>query len=209
MEKMELSTILYYLAVFIQFITLIVVTVKYKKLKSKFIFFFALFIYATCLVESIGWYYWKVLREPSSEIYNIYTFFEFNLITLMYMSIISEKRSLNFIKVLNVLFNAFYITSFFYDALKSYNIILEALVLSIFCISYFRELLASDKILNYKKLLPFWITCGFFVFYLSSIPFQIIRESLVDRNMFFIQMFLIYIMHAGFICGLLWSKKET
>lgn len=209
MEKIELSDYFYYLAIVFQFATLITITLRYKKVKSRFAFFFAFFIYITCLVETIGLYYWKVLRIPSGEIYNIYLFFEFNLISLMYLSIIQDTRALKFIKILNILFNTFYIVSFFYDPLNSYNIILESLVLSVFCITYLKELLASDKIMNYKTLLPFWITCGFLIFYLSSIPFQIIRESMVNRNMFFIQMFLIYIMHSAFIYGVLWSKKVT
>lgn len=209
MEKIELSTVLYYLATIIQFTTLVVVSLRYKKLKSKFTLFFALFIYVTCLVESIGLVYWKVLRLPSAEIYNIYTFFEFNLVTLMYLSIIKQAKSLKLIKILNIAFNTFYIISFFYIPFKEYSVIIESLVLSIFFIAYLRELLLSDKILNYKTLLPFWITCGFLIFYLSSIPFQIIRSSLANRNLFFIQMFLIYIMHTAFIYGLLWSKKET
>lgn len=208
MEKIELSDYLYYLAITVQFATLIVVSIRYRKIKSSFVSFFTLFIYSTCIVEAIGLYYIS-MEIYSFELYNIYTFFEFNLITLMYLSIIKEKRSLRLIKILNVVFNGIYIVSFFYVPLKSYTITIESLILSIFFVSYLRELLTSDKILNYKKLLPFWITSGFLVFYLSSVPFQLIRESLDNRNMFFIQMFLIYIMHCCFIYGLLWSKKET
>lgn len=209
MEKIELSDFFYYLALAFQFATLIIITLRYKKVKSRFAFFFAFFIYVTCLVEGLGLYYWKVLRAPSVDIYNIYLFFEFNLISLMYLSIIKDARSLKLIKVLNILFNSFYVVTFFYEPLQTYSIILESLVLSIFFISYLRELLVSDKILNYKNLLPFWITCGFLIFYLSSIPFQLLRESMQNRNLFFIPMFLIYIMHTAFIYGLIWRKEVT
>lgn len=200
---------LYYVAIAIQFITLFVVTVKYKKIKSRFVFFFTLFIYVSCIVELIGFYYLKVIEEHSAEVYNIYTFFEFNLVALIYYSLIKEAKSLKLILTLSLLFNLIYVVSFFYEALSSYTAIIQAPIVAVFFVFYLKELLNSDKILNYKKHLPFWITAGFIIFYLSSIPFQFIRETLDNRRMFFIQMFLIYIMHSCFIYGLLWSKEET
>ena len=208
MDKTELSDYLYYLAIAIQLLSLFIVTTKYKNYKSRFVFFFSCFIYITCVVELIGFYYLKVLKKYSFEVYNVYTFFEFNIITLMYLSIIKDLKTLNLIKLLNVTFNVIYIVSFFYIPVQNYTITIESLVLSVFFIAYLKELLSSDIILNYKKHLPFWITSGFLIFYLSSIPFQLIRGSLDNREMFSIQMFLIYIMHSCFIYGFLWSKKE-
>jgi hypothetical protein len=200
---------LYYVAIAIQFITLFVVTVKYKQFKSRFVFFFTLFIYVSCIVELIGLYYLKVIEEHSNEVYNIYTFFEFNLVALIYYSIIKESKSLKLIIILSVLFNLIYAISFFYQPLESYTAIIQAPIVAVFFIIYLRELLNSNKILNYRKHLPFWLTAGFMIFYLSSIPFQFIRETMDNRGMFYIQMFLIYIMHSCFIYGLLWSKEET
>lgn len=200
---------LYYIAIAIQWITLFVVTAQYRKFKSRFVFFFALFIYVSCVVELIGLYYLKIIEKHSAEMYNIYTFFEFNLVALIYYSIIKDSKSLKLIIILSVLFNLIYATSFFYEPLESYTAIIQAPIVAVFLIIYLKELLNSDKILNYKKHLPFWLTAGFMIFYLSSIPFQFIRESMDNRGMFYIQMFLIYIMHSCFIYGLLWSKGET
>ncbi|MBL4605479.1 MAG: hypothetical protein JKY02_07435 [Flavobacteriaceae bacterium] len=200
---------LYYLALGIQIITLLIVTYKYKSYKSRFTFFFGCFIYVTVLTELSGLFVWKVLGIPNFWVYNVYTFFEFNLITLMYLCLIRDTTTLKLIRYLCVLFNSIYFSSFIYKPLQNYTLSIEALIISVFFIAYLRELLNSDKILNYKKHLPFWITTGLLIFYLSSTPFQLIRESLEDRSLFFIQMFLIYIMHGCFIYGLLWSKKEA
>lgn len=206
---MELSEILYYLALLVQVVTLLVVTFRYKKYKSRFSFYFMSFIYVTVIVELIGWYYLKVIKEYSFEVYNIYTFLEFNLVTLMYLSLIKESKSLHLIKFLNVAFNLVYVSSFFYTPLQSYTITILSLVVSVFFVAYLRELLSSDKILNYKVHLPFWITAGFLIYYLSSIPLQFIRESLTTREMFSVQMIIIYIMHSCFIYGFIWGKTET
>ena len=206
---MSLAKLPYYIAVIFPLITLIIITVKYKKYKSRFTFYFLCFIYATAIIEIIGFIFLEIIEEWSSKIYNIYTFFEFNFITLAYLSLIRDKQTLKLIKYLNILFNVIYFASFLYISIQGYTITIEYLIVSVFFIAYLRELLKSDQIVNYKKHLPFWITTGFLIFYLSSIPFQFIRESLEDRELFFIQMFLIYIMHGCFIYGLLWSKKET
>lgn len=206
---MELFEILYYLAILVQVTTLCVVTFRYKNYKSRFSFYFMSFIYVTVIVELIGLYYLKIIKVPSFEVYNIYTFLEFNLVTLMYLSLIKESKTLHLIKFLNIAFNVVYFSSFFYTSLQSYTITLLSLIVSVFFVAYLRELLNSDKILNYKDHLPFWVTAGFLIFYLSSIPIQFIRESLTTREMFSVQMIIIYIMHSCFIYGFIWGKTET
>ena len=62
---------------------------------------------------------------------------------------------------------------------------------SVFVFLYLRELLMSNKILNYKKHLPFWISIGFLIFYLPAIPFFTMQEYMVGRNLFFIISILI------------------
>lgn len=206
---MKLTEILYFLAILVQISTLFVVTFRYKHYKTRFGFYFLCFIYVTVAVELIGLYYLKILREVSFDVYHIYTFLEFNLVTLMYLSLIKESKSLHLIKFLNVIFNVVYIASFIYKPLQSYTIIILSLIVSVFFIAYLRELLNSTKILNYKDHLPFWVTAGFMIYYLSSIPIQFIRESLPNRELFLVQMIIIYVMHSCFIYGFLWGKKET
>ena len=77
-----------------------------------------------------------------------------------------------------------------------------------FSFFYLRQLLLSNEILNYKKLLPFWVSVGFLVFYLPAIPFFTLWEYMKDRDLFFILKILIILMNLFIIYGLLWSKKE-
>lgn len=206
---MKLEDLSYYIAIIVQIITLVILTVKYKDFKTRYAFYFLCFIYVTVLVEIIGLVYLKILEEYSASIYNVYLFFEFNLVALIYLQLIKERFTIQAIYYLCIAFNILYFISFLDTSLQLYTLSIESIIVSLFFIAYLRELLNSDKILNYKKHLPFWITTGFMIFYLSSIPFQLIRDDLDTRDMFFVQMFIIYIMHSCFIYGLLWSKAET
>ncbi len=200
---------MHFFAVFLQLITLIIALSSYKKFKTAFVFYSICFLCFASIVEIIGLIYLHILEKHSYEIYNIYTFFEFNIIALMYLSLVKDRITISLVKFLGITFNIFYILSFIVEQLQSYTVTFEYLVFSIFCIAYLRELLNSNKMLNFKKHLPFWVTTGFLVFYLSSIPFQFIREGLDTRKLFIIQQIIFYIMQGCFIYGFIWSKKET
>lgn len=205
MAPKDYAEYMHYFAVFLQFITLIIAINSYKKFRTKFAFYFICFLSFVFIIEFIGLIYLYHLEENSYEIYNIYTFFEFNIISLMYLSIIRDVKTL---KILVMLFNIFYVLSFVFEQLQTYSITIEYFIFSIFSICYLRELLNSDKMLNFKRHLPFWVTTGFLIFYLSSIPFQFIRAGLDGRELFIIQQMVFYIMQGCFIYGLIWSKKE-
>lgn len=208
MAPKDYAEYMHYFAVFLQFMTLIIAINSYKKFKTKFAFYFISFLSFVFIIEFIGLIYLYHLEENSYEIYNIYTFFEFNIISLMYLSIIRDVKTLKLLKLLAVLFNIFYVLSFVFEQLQTYSITIEYFIFSIFSVCYLRELLNSDKMLNFKRHLPFWVTTGFLIFYLSSIPFQFIRAGLDGRELFIIQQMVFYIMQGCFIYGLIWSKKE-
>ena len=105
------------------------------------------------------------------ELFNIYTFFEFNFFALIYYNLLKENGNIKVIKIFFIFFNLVYLVSFFLIELKKYTVILEAIINSIFILIYFKELLNSERVLNYKRLLPFWISVGFLIFYLTTIPF--------------------------------------
>ena len=205
-----MNTILYYIALLMLSATAVVLTINYKKFKSRFVFYFACFICVSLLAELIGLYIWKIVEDNNYWVFNIYTFFEFNFIALIYHTIIKDHRVVKIIKYIMISFNILYFSSFLFPPIQDKHItVLNFLLISVFSILYLRQLLNSTQILNYKRHLPFWITVGFLIFYLSSIPFQFVRENLSNRDLFFIQMILIYIMHTCFMYGLLWSKEVS
>lgn len=176
-----------------------------KKVKSTFALFLAMVLGLTATVEVFGLYLLKT-KQSSHILYLCYIFLNFNLIGLLYNSIIKQKINYGFL-VLGLLFNL----SFFLFPLKQSFftfMIIGSINTSIYCFLYLRQLLVSDDIISYKKLLPFWVSVGFLVFYLPSIPFFYLFNEMRNREFFFITKVLAVIMNLFLIYGLLCSSKE-
>ncbi|MFT0156446.1 hypothetical protein VBY68_07435 [Tenacibaculum ascidiaceicola] len=66
----------------------------------------------------------------------------------------------------------------------------------------------SNEILNYKKLLPFWVSVGLLVFHLPAIPFFSFWNYMKNKDLFPILHSLIILMNIIISFGLLWSNKK-
>jgi hypothetical protein len=194
---------------YFEYTSLILAVLFYKRYKNyTFYKYFIIYLINIVLFGVIADFF---IRNGSNtiQLYNVYTFFEFNFFTLIYVNLIKEKKIINFLKIIVFLFNVIYISSFYFKILQSYTVVLEGVCNSLFIILFFRELLNSERILNYKKLLSFWISVGFLLFYLTSIPFFTLLEFHLfnDRLLFFILYYLIIVFHLCFIYGLITCKK--
>lgn len=186
-------------------ILLFVAMFFYKSYKRfKFYKYFLLYLFFAAFFETLGRFY-----ENSMGIFHIYTFFEFNLIVLIYFYLVKEKKSHIVLYLLTFCFNIFYGMSFVFKELEKYTVPLLGLVVSVFLILYLKELLNSSKILKYQSMLSFWVTSGFLIYYLVSIPFFSVHSvgGFSSRYLFSILYFIILLKNTSFIFGLLWSKK--
>ena len=194
---------------YFQYASLIVALVYYKKYKQ-YSFYKFFIIYLTNLIVFHVLSSTIDFEDGNIAFLNIYTFFEFNFFVLIYYHLIKEKPILIVVKRLALIFNIIYFLSFIYGDLAKYTVSLEGFFNSIFVLMYFRELLNSEKILNFKKLLPFWVSVGFLLFYLVSIPFFTLLYSkhFSTRIMFPILYYSIIVFHLCFIYGLVTCKKK-
>lgn len=198
---MEFSDILIYF----EFVTFFVALILFKKIKTPFYKYFLMYVSAIFIVELLASHF---IEKNNFYLYNIYTFFEFNLIVLMYYSLTKEKISHTIFKYFLVIFNLIYFLSFILKSIEKYNVILLAIFISICSIVYLRELLNSNKIINYNSNLFFWITVGILLYYLPTIPlFYLIYVKSFDTSLFYILHIFTVITHLCFIFGLLWSRK--
>lgn len=177
--------------------------------KYKVYSFYKYFILYLCSIVIFGYLAGTVFYGDGRAILNIFTFFEFNFLALIYFNLLKDKEALRLVKILMLTFNIIYFSSFYFSAIESYTVVMEGVVNMVFVVLYFKELLNSEKILNYKKLLPFWISVGFLIFYLSSIPFfTLLYTNLIDNKIMFPILFsLIIVFHSCFIYGLVSCKK--
>lgn len=191
---------------YFEYASLLISILFYKKYKSySFYKFFVLYLINLVLFEVMA----QIIDKTHiKELFNIYTFLEFNLFVFIYYHLINEKGSLKLLKILALAFNIIYFISFFFNELSKITVPLEAIVNSVFIILYFRELLKSEKVLSYKKLLPFWISVGFLIFYLTTIPFfTLYYFELFNLTSFPIFHFLIIVFHLCLIFGLIICRK--
>jgi hypothetical protein len=192
---------------YFEYASLIIALVYYSKYKGySFYKFFVVYLINIVLFSLIAQIFFK---ENNHDLFNIYTFIEFNLMVLIYYHLINYKIHLKFIKILAITFNTIYFSSFFFLELINATVIIESVVNSIFIILFFKELLNSEKILNYKKLLPFWVSVGFLIYYLTSVPYFLFAYfySNTIKIDFPLLKSLIIVFHLCFIFGLITCKK--
>ena len=201
---------LYYVGLSLLLLSTIIGTVRYKNYKSRFSLFLLTLLYVAVVIEALGYYVWKINSDDITWLYILYIFFEFNLVFLMYYNILKDAKTKKFINVLVGVFNIAYFFLIIYKGKNSFatTSTLESVITSIFLIAFLRELLNSDKILNFKKYLPFWVTTGFMIYFMSSIPFQYIRSTIHVKELTFVQPLINCFMYGCFIYAFLWSKEE-
>lgn len=197
------------IAVYIQYLTFILSIIYYKKFKDyTFYKYFVLYLFNLVLLDIlIGVLYPN--GENNKILFNIYTFFEFNVFALIFYNLISKEKFLKLVKVFVIVFNSIYFLSFYFTSIEMYTVSIEGFFNSCLIILYFIELLNSNKVLSYKKLFPFWMSVGFLIFYLTSVPFfTLLYANLFDtRTMFPIIYYLTLLLHLSLIYGLVACKK--
>ncbi len=195
------------LGVWLPYLTLLLSLFLYKRYKSyPFYKYFILYILIIVIVDVINSVFFKV---NNLILFDIYTFFEFNSFALIYYHLLKNKTRIKILKVLVLVFNLIYFLFYYFDFYTLYTVPIEGVVNSIIVILFFIELLNSDRILNYKKLLSFWLSVAFLVFYLTTVPFWSLYYSSIfaTRDMFYIIYYLASIFQIIFIYGLLACKK--
>ncbi len=189
----------------IQALTAILMIFYFKKYQSLFFYSVSAIVVLSACVELLGFYFIQ-LKISSHYIYFFYTLVVFNLIALAYSYLLQINKLLIYIPA--ILFNAVFVYGYFKGVSYFNSIIVGAINTSFYIFLYLRQLLISDEIIIYKKLLPFWISIGFLAFYLPSIPFFVLRNFMIDRGLFFILNILTILMNLLIIYGLIWSNKE-
>ena len=189
------------------YLTLLLSLFLYRRYKNySFYKYFILYILIIVIVDVINSVFFTV---NNLILFDIYTFFEFNSFALIYYHLLKYKTRINILKALVLVFNLVYFLFFYFDFYTMYTVPIEGVVNSIIVILFFIELLNSESILNYKKLLSFWISVAFLIFYLTTVPFWSLYYSniLATRDMFPIIYYLAVIFELIFIYGLIACRK--
>lgn len=194
--------------ILIQFITVIGCLYYYKvNQNSKIVLLLSLISFLSFLVECIGVYCIKT-GNPSLIFHYVYLILNFSLIIFLYSKLISDSSWIRFIKFYMVIFYSFGIYTFLNLYLITYLFTIGGIGVAVSIFFYLRQLLLSDKILNYKRLVSFWVSVGFLVFYLPSIPFFSLFKYMQNRGLFFLINILVILMNLFIIFGLVCANKK-
>ena len=176
--------------------------------KSYVFLWLSLLFVIIAFVEGIGKYVANSSPELTILLMHVYTFFEFNFIFLIYREIVQAPRLRQFMKILILALNLLYFFSWFNSDYRGIVVPIGGIVVSVFMFLYFRALLLSDRVLYYRKHAMFWITIGFFVYYLASVPFFLMLDFMKDRGMFYVLAILVIVMNLFILYGLLCCQKR-
>ena len=149
--------------------------------------------------------------------YNLLRIVTFTTLLLIYVKSISNQTYRRILKacliiyILAVIINWSFIQNFAFE-ISEVPKILGSMFLIFAIIFYLIELLRSDKILVFHKMLLFWISVGLLLFYSGTIPFalNINGYALIPgiHKLFLIVYILAIMMYLIFTFGFIWSKKE-
>lgn len=189
-----------------------------KNISFKSIRYFIVFLFCMFFFDVIGVVFFKY--GLNNAFYNLMVLLEFNVLFLFYRDISQNSLTKKIIKIFTVLYNVILFCSSFYygKAIFStkYNTIAPvfgAVFIGIVLMLYLREFLLSEKVLNYKKNVFFWITTGLLLYYIGTMPLTAIVNFLKTGNVFLtlykIQHLLTIVMHVCFLTGLIWSWKRV
>lgn len=199
--------ILLILSLSFQVVTLSLALYKFKNFKAKFILPVTAIFFLSVVTEFFG-----LLRLGKLingiNVHYLYTGLLFNVIYLFYARTVESIVSLKIMKVLTIVFSILWLYAYFDSRFFHSIIILGSCNTVIYAFIYLKELLMSDRIVNFKKMLPFWVSVAFLVFYLPSIPFFSMLNYMKTRGLFFVLYILIILRELILIYGLLCSKKE-
>jgi len=191
---------------YVELTSLLLALFFFNSFKSKQFCFFIAYLLFAVLADFLG----GLINEASDAwLYNIYTFFEYGSVALIYYYVTNTKLSKKVIVYTSIFFYTIYALSFVFIDLQTYTVILLHFCVVPFFFFYFQELLNSKKIMKYKKQLFFWITVGFLIYYFGNLPFitLLFMGTLKNRFLFSITCCVLLIMHGIFIVNLIWLRK--
>lgn len=221
------SATLRYLVPFSELLASIVGTIYFYKYRHTVLKYFLILLWYITLTEFSGWYISAnrieslLFFDQNGTLYNLWMYnllriFTFSTIFYIYMKSINTKKYKQLIKIflitylILVVINWSFIQSFIFEMSEIPKII-GSLFVTITVIFYFIELLKSEKIITFHRVLLFWISTGILLYYSGSIPFALKWNGYMlipgIHKIFLINTILALTMYLTFTFGFIWSKK--
>ena len=197
----------------ISIVVMILMVIKYRKTGKENLFFIIGYLLFS-LIDIFCYFYYRFTSMPTDLFYVIgflmivFFLYLFYYYQLLYVPLLKKIQMIILILfVLNIVV-MFYTED---DLLHhfSFNMLYADILLLLFSIILFLyQTFNSDKVLEIKNYLPFWISVALLIFFIGSIPIFFFRTTVSETIYFFILFMLNLISNGILILGLIWNKQE-
>lgn len=210
-------------------------TIYIRITKNEKLRVFVYYLWLIVVVETIGKYSYLMQNNYDYDwfislknsvfcrnhwLYNIYLFLAIGLLGIFYSDLLSNKFYKLIIRSITIFFIVFSFVYFtFTDAFflmgLPYEGILASIIVSVFVILYFVELISSEYILEYYKLPSFYISVALLLWNICVTPLFIFNEYFRAVNTYFVDfrgLVLLIINIFTYLCyafGFWYSLKRS
>lgn len=201
------------ISMIISIIVMVLMIIKYRKTGKENLFFIIGYLLFS-LIDISCYFYFRLTSLPTDIFYVIgflmivFFLYLFYYYQLLYVPLLKKIQTIILaLFVLNIAV-MFYTED---DLLHhfSFNMLYADILLLLFSIILFLyQTFNSDKILEIKNYLPFWISVALLIFFIGSIPILFFRTTVSESIYFFILFMLNLISNGILILGLIWNKQE-
>lgn len=197
----------------ISIIVMTLMIIKYRKTGKENLFFIIGYLLFS-LIDISCYFYFKLTSLPTDIFYVIgflmivFFLYLFYYYQLLYVPMLKKIQVIILILfVLNIVIMFYTEDDLFHHF--SFNMLYVDILLLLFSIILFLyQTFNSDKILEIKNYLPFWISVALLIFFIGSIPILFFRTTVSESIYFFILFMLNLISNGILILGLVWNKQE-
>ena len=201
--------------------------IYYKRLRADFYRFFSLYLLIILILDTYTSKFYKLLTDDEFQmgvyarfyVNHLVIPFEFFFFSWFYNKRLQEYKSIIkagvliylvvwLIEVINR-FGTNYVSFFTY----SYQI--GSLLMMVFAMIYFIDMMKSDRIIDYYKERFFYISLGIILFYVGTLPSHVFMQELESsdsyllRNLYdFVTYLLNSVMYLLFASSFIWGKRN-
>ncbi len=218
----DMNRTLYAIHLCILLISFVVSTVNRKRLPGH-LRLFPLLLFMTFVVESTAFYFQGFRKQSTQPLYHLFLPFLYSALSYIYLKSIESAsilRKIIFYSIPVFIAIHIYLSIFVQkiNAPNSYAFMLAAVLIVVWSLTYFYNLLQSKTVLKLSATPLFWISTGNVLFYsgaffvMGSLSFLLTNNKQLASKLFVLIYVLNYFLYSlytiGFLCTM-WTKRSS
>lgn len=202
------------IAYFIGLLSLIIgifTSFKHKDIIVKYLVFYLMLDIG---METFFMFFYFI--ENNIKYYNLLSLINFTIFFSLFYRSLDKKRNKKLVIGGSILYGVTFLITVFYqnnflEESTSLSNIVGAIILAVFIVLYYFEILFSERIQYIKRDVFFWFSVGALLYYTGSVPFELMINYNLEAYtaIYYINYLLCIIYYSCFILGFLLHKSRT